>query len=43
MRQEEQYFLSDNDILYRQSHAGKGTIIQLVVPKTLQTELLHWS
>ena len=24
-------------------HAGKRTIIQLVVPKTLQTVLLHWS
>ena len=42
MRQEGQYFLSDNHILYKQSHAGKRTIIQLVVPKTLQTELLHW-
>ena len=42
MRQESQYFLSDNDILYKQSHEGKRTIIQLVVPKTLQTELLHW-
>ena len=26
----------------RQSHAGKRTFIQLVVQKTLQTELLHW-
>ena len=38
-----QYFLSDNDILYKQSYAGKKTVIQLVVPKTLQMELLHWS
>ena len=42
MWQEGQYFLSDNDILYKQSYAGKKTVIQLVVPKTLQTELLHW-
>ena len=42
MRQEGQYFLSDNDVLYRQSHAGKRTVIQLVVPKTIQSELLHW-
>ena len=42
MRQEGQYFLSDNDILYKQSYAGKRNVIQLVVPKTLQTELLHW-
>ena len=34
MRQEGQYFLSDNDILYKQSYAGKRTVIQLVVPKT---------
>ena len=38
--QEAQYFLSDNNILYRQSHTGKQAIIQLVVPKTIQTELL---
>ena len=31
MRQESQYFLSDNDILYKQSHAGKRTVIQKVV------------
>ena len=42
MRQESQYFLSDNDILYKQSHTGEGTVIQMVVPKPLQTELLHW-
>ena len=39
MRQD-QYLLSDNDILYKQSHAGKRTVIQLIVPKTLQTELI---
>ena len=38
--QEAQYFLGDNNILYRQSHTGKQAIIQLVVPKTIQTELL---
>ena len=38
--QEGQYFLSDNNILYRQSHTEKQAIIQLMVPKTLQTELL---
>ena len=42
LRQEGQYFLSDNNILYRQSHTGKRAVIQLVVRKTLQTELLHW-
>ena len=42
MRQEDQYFLSDNDILYKESNAGKRTVIQLLVPKILQTELLHW-
>ena len=42
VQQEGQYFLSDNDILYKQSYAGKETVIQLVVPKTLQVELLHW-
>ena len=42
MRQESQDSFSDNDILYKQSHEGKRTIIQLVVPKTLQTKLLHW-
>ena len=31
MRQESQYFLSDNDILCKQSHAGKRTVIQKVV------------
>ena len=40
--QEGQYFLSDNNILYRQPHTAKRAVIQLVVPKTLQTELLHW-
>ena len=39
MRQD-QYLLSGNDILYKQSHAGKRTVIQLIVPKTLQTELI---
>ena len=42
MRQEDQYFLSGNKLLYKQSHAGKRTVIPLVVLKTLQTELLHW-
>ena len=42
LRQEGQYFLSDNNILYRQSHTGKRAVIHLVVPKTLQTELLNW-
>ena len=42
MRQEGQYFLSDNGILFRQSLAGKRTIIKLEVLKILQTELLHW-
>ena len=42
LRQEDQYFFSDNDILYRQSLARKRAVIELVVPKTLQTELLHW-
>ena len=42
MRQEGHYFLSDNDILYRQSHAGKRNVMQLVTSKTLQTELLRW-
>ena len=42
MRQEGQYFLNNDDILYKQSYAGKKTATQLVVPKTLQTELLHW-
>ena len=42
MRQEDQYFLSNNDILYKKSYAGQKIVIQLVVPKTLQTELLHW-
>ena len=42
MQQEGQYFLSDNDILYKQSHAGKRIVIQLAVQKTLQMELLHW-
>ena len=37
-----QCFLSDNEILNIESLAGKRTIIQLVVLKTLQTELLHW-
>ena len=42
LRQEDQYFFSDHDILYRQSLAGKRAVTELVVPKTLQTELLHW-
>ena len=42
LRLEGQYFLSDNNTLYRQSHTGKRAVIQLVVLKTLQTELLHW-
>ena len=42
LRQEGQYFLSDNNTLYRQSHTGKRAVIQLVVLKTLQTELLNW-
>ena len=42
MRQKGRYFPSDNDILYRQLHAGIRTVIQLVIAKTLQTELLHW-
>ena len=37
-----QYFLSCNNILYRHSYVGKRTVIQLVVPKTLPTEFLHW-
>ena len=41
MHQEGQYFLSDHDILYKQSYTAKKTVIQLWVPKTLQTELLH--
>ena len=40
--QEGQYFLSDNNILHRQSHTGKRAVIQLVVRKTLQTKRLHW-
>ena len=39
MRQD-QHLLSGNDILYKQSHAGKRTVIKLIVPKTLQTELI---
>ena len=42
LQQEGHYFLSDNIILYRQSHTGKRAVIQLVMPKTLQMELLHW-
>ena len=42
LRQEGQYFLSDDDILYRQSLTGKRNVTQLVVLKTPQTELLHW-
>ena len=42
LRQEGQYFLSDNNVLYRQSPTGERAAIHLVVPKTLQTELLHW-
>ena len=42
MRQEGQYFLSDDDILYKQSYAGKKTAIQLAVPKTLQMKFLDW-
>ena len=37
MRQKGQYFLSDNNILYRQLHAGIRTVIQLVIAKTLQS------
>ena len=29
--QKGQYFLSDNNILYRQSHIGKRAVIQLVL------------
>ena len=42
LRQGGQYFLSDNNVLYRQSPTGERAAIHLVVPKTLQTELLHW-
>ena len=42
LQQEGQYFLSGNNILYRQSNIGKRAVIQLVVLKTLQTELFHW-
>ena len=42
LQQEGHYFLSDNIILYRQSHTRKRAVIQLVMPKTLQMELLHW-
>ena len=42
LRQEGQYFLSDDDILYRQSNTGKKTVIQIVVPTALQMELLQW-
>ena len=42
MRQEGHYFLSNSNILQRQSSTRKRAVIQLVVPKTLQTELLHW-
>ena len=42
MRQEGQYFLSDDDILYKESQAGKRTVFHLVIPKTLQTEHLYW-
>ena len=41
LKQEGQYFLSDDNILYRQLNAGKGTVIQLVVPAALQTELFE--
>ena len=37
MRQKCQYFLSDNDILYRQLHAGIRTVIHLGIAKTLQS------
>ena len=41
IQQEGQYFLSDDDILCKQSYAEKKTVIQWVVPKTLEMELLH--
>ena len=42
LKQEGQYFLSEDDILYGQSSVSKIAVIQQVVPKALQMELLQW-
>lgn len=41
-KQERTYFLSESNISCMQANTGKKTVIQLVVPKALQMELLQW-
>ena len=41
-KQEGKYFLSESNISCMQTNTGKKTVIQLVVPKALQMELLQW-